>query len=83
MLEREDFEKLNKITESEHEMSEEGASLLVHLRNVLKNNRGTKTMEGGISGAVISENEIVETGLVDIVDTLDQTGGKHGCSYRL
>ncbi|KAK6392827.1 hypothetical protein LTR65_002908 [Meristemomyces frigidus] len=81
LLTREDFEKLNSLTASEEENSDEGASLLVHLRNVLKNNRGT-SVEGGLSGAVIAESEIVETDLVDVVDSEGQTGGKHGLSYR-
>lgn len=82
LLEREDFEKLNKITESEEEMSEEGASLLVHLRNVLRSDKGVKSIDGGVSGAIISENSTVPTGLVDAEDPLGQTGGKHGLSFR-
>jgi hypothetical protein len=82
LLEREDFEKLNKITETEDEMSEEGADLLVHLRNVLKHNLGVKTIEGGIQGAVISENETVPVGVVDEQNPEGQVGGKHGLSFR-
>jgi SNF2 family DNA or RNA helicase len=81
LLEREDFEKLNKITESEDEMSDEGASMLVHLRNVLKNNQGVLKTSGGVQGTVISEHESIPTAHIDY-DTEIPTGGKHGLSFR-
>ena len=82
LLEREDFEKLNRITSTEDETMEEGASLLVHLRNVLKNNVGVKTIEGGVQGAVISENETITIDVTDLAESVGQTGGKHGLSFH-
>jgi SNF2 family DNA or RNA helicase len=83
LLEREDFEKLNSITTGEDDMSEEGVALLLHLRNVLRNNNGADSIEGGITGSVLTENEAVATGVVDIDQNIEgESGGKHGTSYR-
>ena len=82
LLEREDFEKLNSITESEDEMTEEGAALLIHLRNVLRTNVGVKTVEGGIGSGVVTENESLATDVINIDNVQGETGGKHGLSFR-
>lgn len=82
LLEREDFERLNKLCEKEDEMSDEGASLLVHLRQVLKSHRNVKTIQGGIQGAVISEYETAAVDVKNVDETMDQTGGKFGLSYK-
>lgn len=82
LLEREDFEKLNKITKTEEEMSDEGGALLMHLRNTLKSNTGVKTIEGGMGGAILTENEVLPTGVIDIGSTEGKLGGKHGLSFR-
>ncbi|KAK3684392.1 hypothetical protein LTR37_020327 [Vermiconidia calcicola] len=79
LLEREDFEKLNAITASEDESTGEGASLLTHLRHVLKANADSETIEGGISSAVLTENSAT---FVDIDDAQDDTGGNHGQSFK-
>ena len=82
LLRREDFEKLNKLTESEDEQTEEGEALLVHLRNVLNSDVATKTIEGGIGSSVIKENETLAIGSIDIGNTKGLTGGKHGINFR-
>jgi len=85
LLEREDFEKLNAITlneDQEDQQNDEGANLLIHLRNVLKDNAGVKTIRGSIQGAVISSSESVPTGSLDIDNHEQQTGGKHGLSFK-
>ena len=82
LLQREDFEKLRKITESEEEMSDEGAALLVYLRNVLKDNAGVRTIEGGIGSGTLMEHESLATGPINIGNTEGETGGKHGLSFR-
>ena len=82
LLEREDFEKLNRITEAEDQMSDEGSSLLMHLRNVLRNNHGVKQIEAGLGNAVVFENETLPTGVIDVEEAEGKTGGKHGLSFR-
>lgn len=59
-------------------MSDGGAALLVHLRTVLQNNTGVKTIETGFGSAVLTENESLPTGVLDVGDTQGATGGKHG-----
>ena len=63
-------------------MTEDGAALLVHLRNVLNNNKGVKAIEGGLSGSVLTQNESLQTGIMSIDDTEGETGGKHGLSFH-
>ena len=84
LLTDEDFEKLNAITADEDDSSDEGASLLVHLRNVLKRYAGSKTIEGGLQGAVITEHETIPMGAIEAeyLDPNGQVGGKHGLSFR-
>lgn len=84
LLEREDYEKLNAITAKEDEMHEEGACLLMHLRNVLKNNVSVKSIHGGLQGAVMSEGASIPMDIVNAEDPegKDMTGGKHGVSFR-
>lgn len=81
LLEREDFEKLNNITQGEEDSSEEGAALLVHLRNVLTSNVGVKQIEGGIGSGIVTENEALATGVVDIGSTTGETGRAHGVRF--
>ncbi|KAK5688470.1 hypothetical protein LTS10_000448 [Elasticomyces elasticus] len=82
LLEREDYEKLNSITQAEDEGSDEGANLLIHLRNVLKNNISVKAIHGGMQGAVISEGESVPMDLIDAEGATVKTGGKHGLDFH-
>ena len=82
LLEREDFEKLNTLTQQEEDYSEEGRALLIHLRNVLRDNKGVKTIEGGLGTSVLTQHESLPTGIVDIGSTDDSIGGKHGLSFR-
>ncbi|KAK5741929.1 hypothetical protein LTR17_003677 [Elasticomyces elasticus] len=82
LLEREDFEKLNSITQAEDEGNDEGANLLIHLRNVLKNNISVKAIHGGMQGAVISEGESVPMDLIDAEGAKVKTGGKHGLDFH-
>ncbi|KAK3112221.1 hypothetical protein LTR53_011737 [Teratosphaeriaceae sp. CCFEE 6253] len=82
LLERSDFEKLNGITANEEENSEEGANMLIHLRNVLKNNKGVKSIQGGIQGTVMSEGEYVPMDLLDAEGSEETVGGMHGVSFQ-
>ncbi|KAK5723152.1 hypothetical protein LTR17_013947 [Elasticomyces elasticus] len=73
LLQREDFEKLNSITENEEEGSDEGANLLIHLRNILKSNTSVKTIQ-------------VETVPMDLIDPENptlSTGGTHGLDFTM
>ncbi|KAK5732662.1 hypothetical protein LTR17_010343 [Elasticomyces elasticus] len=83
LLQREDFEKLNSITENEEEGSDEGANLLIHLRNILKSNTSVKTIQGGMQGAVISELETVPMDLIDAEDSNLSRGGTHGLDFHM
>ncbi|KAK5730743.1 hypothetical protein LTR15_000681 [Elasticomyces elasticus] len=82
LLEREDYEKLNSITQAEHEGNDEGANLLIHLRRVLKSNMSVKSIHGGMQGAVISEGESVPMDLIDAEGAETETGGKHGLDFH-
>lgn len=82
LLEREDFEKLNRLADAEEEMNEEGAALLVHLKHVLSARAGLISLDGRDRGS-LSEAHIVATGTVDISVVEGDIGGKHGQSYRL
>ncbi|KAK3613111.1 hypothetical protein LTR56_028063 [Elasticomyces elasticus] len=83
LLQREDFEKLNSITENEEEGSDEGANLLIHLRNILKSNASVKTIQGGMQGAVISELETVPMDLIDAEGSTLSRGGTHGLDFHM
>jgi len=61
-------------------MTDEGSSLLVHLRRLLRSDQGIKTVEGGMQGAVISEAASVPLDMCAIDTT--EVGGKHGLSFR-
>lgn len=76
------MERLNVITANEDDMSEEGRDLLIHLRHVIAESRDAETIEGGISGSVLTENAQHATGVVDVERTEGETGGKHGTSFR-
>ncbi|RMY70605.1 hypothetical protein D0863_05687 [Hortaea werneckii] len=82
LLEREDFEKLNRITADEDDSQDQGASLLFHLRQVLKNNTGVNDMNSDLKGAIISEDRIATVDVTNYNDILDQTGNKHGLKYK-
>ncbi|RMY14448.1 hypothetical protein D0868_01442 [Hortaea werneckii] len=82
LLEREDFEKLNRITADEDDSQDQGASLLFHLRQVLKNNTGVNDMNSDLKGAIISEDRIATVDVTNYDDILDQTGNKHGLKYK-
>lgn len=82
LIERSDFEQLLKLSQSEEQMGDEGASTIVHLRRVLKANASNGIIKDGSKGAVIGEHETVATALVDINETEGHTGGKHGLTFR-
>ncbi|RMZ34524.1 hypothetical protein D0859_01327 [Hortaea werneckii] len=81
LLEREDFEKLNGITVDE-DNQDQGASLLYHLRQVLKNNTGVNDMTSDLKGAIISADRIAVVDVTNYDDITDQTGSKHGVKYK-
>lgn len=81
LLERSDYEQLNKITESEGQMTDEGAMLLVHLRQVLRSSVDVKKdVDASLSTAVMQEqeSEYFATGLVGIFGDEEDVGKKHG-----
>ena len=85
LLERSDYEQLNKITESEQQMTDEGTMLLVHLRQVLRSSVDVKKdVDAGISTAVMQEqeSEYFATGLVGILGDEEDVGKKHGQNFR-
>ncbi|GAB1736623.1 hypothetical protein NU219Hw_g8248t1 [Hortaea werneckii] len=81
LLEREDFEQLNRIAPDEHEQ-DQGASLLFHLRQVLKNNTGVNDINSDLKGAIISEDRVAVVDVTNYDDITDQTGSKHGVKYN-
>ncbi|KAI7238632.1 hypothetical protein KC330_g2487 [Hortaea werneckii] len=83
LLEREDFEKLNRITADEDDNQDQGASLLFHLRQVLKNNTGVNHLNSDLKGAIISEDRVAVVDVTNYDDITDQTGSKHGVKYKL
>jgi hypothetical protein len=84
LLEREDFELLNTLTQNEDEQTEEGRSLLIHLKNVLRSEVGIKNevVEAGTGSTVMQENETLATGVVDWQGHEENVGGNHGQNYR-
>lgn len=85
LLEREDFERLNKITETEDldEYDEHCCSLLSHLRTTLGNSSHVQTIEGGLHAAVISDAETVPVDFIGSgLDDRAALGGRHGLSFR-
>ena len=85
LLERSDYEQLDKITECEEQMTDEGAMLLVHLRQVLRSSVDVKKdIDASLSTAVMreQESEYFATGLVGIVEDEEDVGKKHGQNYR-
>lgn len=81
LLEREDFEKLNRIADSEEEMSDEGTALLMHLKEVLKARNLLNSVEAP-NGATITETQITATGTIDTSEIEGDIGGTHGTSFR-
>lgn len=82
LCEREDYEKLNHVAHSEEAFADDGAEILYHLRQVLKNSEGLKAVESGLGGGTITEAEAVTAGVLDVGDTEGHTGGKHGLNYH-
>lgn len=80
LLEREDFEKLSSITQPDNETNDEGSALLVHLRSVLRNNLGVKSIDSG--AAVLTEAQIVPMDVIGFEEAAGLTGGKHGLNFR-
>lgn len=82
---REDFEKLNNLAlHTGH--SEDGAAVLVHLRNVLSQNLANETVEAGAAGTghVISASETAPINIKDYMDRMDfaDAGRSHGLRYN-
>ncbi|EME78733.1 uncharacterized protein MYCFIDRAFT_78429 [Pseudocercospora fijiensis CIRAD86] len=82
---REDFEKLNKLSQyTSH--SDDGANILIHLRNVLQQSLDQENVEAGAAGTarVISAYETAPINAKDYMnhEELNDAGGKHGQSYN-
>ncbi|KAK4619062.1 DNA repair protein RAD5 [Fulvia fulva] len=83
ILQREDFEKLNKITENTEAMNEEQSLLLLNLRQVLANNAGVQTINASLGDSVMTSSETPPNAVIDIDPTQESAkGGKHGLSYH-
>ncbi|KAI7089867.1 hypothetical protein KC356_g2039 [Hortaea werneckii] len=82
LLEREDFEKLNRISAGEDDNQDQGASLLFHLRQVLNDNTGVNDMNSDMKGAIISEDRIATVDVTNYDDINDKIGNKHGVKYK-
>ncbi|EME40686.1 hypothetical protein DOTSEDRAFT_177817 [Dothistroma septosporum NZE10] len=83
ILEREDFEKLNKITENTEAMNEEQTLVLLNLRHVLANNAGVKTINASLGDSVMTSSETQPNAVIDIDPNQESAkGGKHGLSYH-
>jgi len=82
LLEREDFEKLNALTQAEHEVDGEGEASLVRLRQILEMNGNPQGDAETQLGKNITEVEIRHTDIVDAENTAVETGGKHGINFR-
>ena len=84
LLEREDFELLNTLTQNEDEEMDEGAALLIHLKNILRSGVGIKNtvVEAGTGSTVIQENETLATGVLDWEGNEERIGGSFGKNYR-
>lgn len=85
LLERSDYEQLNKITASEDAMSDEGAALLVHLRQVLRDSMD-KDKDGDASRSSVvmqqNEGESFATGMVDCYGDEEDVGNAFGLNYK-
>ncbi|KXT07965.1 hypothetical protein AC579_8596 [Pseudocercospora musae] len=84
LLEREDFEKLNHLSKHASH-SDDGAGILIHLRNVLQESLDKDTVEAGAgTGGVISAQETASINAKGYINqmNLDHAGGRHGLSYN-
>ena len=85
LLERSDYEQLNKITACEEKTSDEGAALLIHLRQVLRNTVDhQKEVDATLAGTIMQQNEgeYFNTGLVDINGDEEDVGNQFGLNFR-
>lgn len=82
LLEREDYELLNTLTQDEGEEHNEGDALLIHLKNILRSEVGSKEIEAGTGSTIIQENESLATGVVEYEGNEEDIGSKHGRNYR-
>ncbi|KAJ9628043.1 hypothetical protein H2203_003265 [Taxawa tesnikishii (nom. ined.)] len=79
LLEREDFERLNKLTEQEGELSDDGIALIGQLRLILAQKHGIEE-ETGIG--TIVEAGVDHDAQIDLRDYENLAGQKHGQSLR-
>lgn len=85
LLERSDYEQLNKITAAEENYTDEGAALLVHLRQVLRESLDKENDGDASRSAVVmqqNEGESFATGLVDVYGDEEDVGNAFGLNYR-
>nr|POE51910.1 calcium-binding mitochondrial carrier sal1 [Quercus suber] len=85
LLEREDYEKLSELAESEDEFNGEQAEILVHLRRILAQNVDAKRVDatGPESGFITTETETVPIDLANsnFDYSTEEIGGAHGLKY--
>jgi SNF2 family DNA or RNA helicase len=83
LLEREDYERLNALTSSEDTITDDGAALLVHLRQVLRDSVNVKEVDATSSIFMNhNEREAYATGLVDVYCDEEQIGNAFGLNFR-
>ncbi|EMC91603.1 hypothetical protein BAUCODRAFT_79159 [Baudoinia panamericana UAMH 10762] len=80
LLERSDFEKLDRITTDEDD-AEDGTNILLHLREVLKKSKSSLAGNSATSGAIITEDDTAHIGRIDM-DPDEDSGGRHGKTFR-
>ena len=81
LLEREDFEKLNRLADSEEAVGDESAALLVQLKEALSSRHNLTTVEG-LDGSTLSETQIIATGTVDTGEIDGDIGRSRGLNSR-
>ncbi|SMR58591.1 unnamed protein product [Zymoseptoria tritici ST99CH_1E4] len=84
LLEREDFEKLNQITEDTSDDSEETTGILSHLKHVLQDHVRAKYQDErpGHGQGQLEELTVVPGGVFESEGMSTDLGGKHGRNYQ-
>lgn len=80
LLDREDFERLRKI--SADDLSVESEALLTHLRVKLKQDVRKKQVDSREGATILTESETVPNYRAGYDTGNESTGGKHGLKYR-
>ena len=83
LLEREDFELLNDLAQKEEDDDSDQASLLVHLKNVLRSEVGLqKEVIDASTGSTVLQQETTATGTANYQGHEESVGGSFGRTFR-